>query len=57
MESEDTGVDVWKESHSRPALENFSLAALIHSVYLAGKGCKKSTREAFLLIVAAHSIP
>lgn len=47
---------MWEESHSRPALENFSLAVSIHSMYWAGKGCKNRTQDAFLLIVAVHTL-
>lgn len=31
-------------------------SVLIHSLYLAGKGCQTGTGDAFLLIVAMHSI-
>ena len=36
--------------------QHSGLCLLTHSVYLAGKGCKNSTKDAFLLIVVMHNI-
>lgn len=55
VENKDTGVDVCGERPVQTSAQNFSLSWFLPQC-VAGKGCKNRTQDAFLLIVAMHSI-